>query len=54
MKLFSERYGYLNPREVIIREEITDPILNSILNWHEIVYGNYTIFDDRIFDREKI
>ena len=54
MKLFSERYGYLNPREVIIREEITEPILNSILNWLDIVYSKYSIFETKIFDREKI
>ena len=37
MKLFSERYGYLNPREVIIREQITEPIQNSIYNWITIL-----------------
>lgn len=37
MALFSERYGYLKPREVIIREQITEPIQNSIYNWYEIL-----------------
>lgn len=37
MKLFSERYGYLNPREVIVREQITEAIQNSIYNWYEIL-----------------
>jgi len=31
--MFSERYGYANPREIIIREQITEPIENSICNW---------------------
>lgn len=53
MALFSERYGYLNPREVIIREEITEPILNSILNWLEVFYTkNAFKFGD--FNRDKI
>lgn len=33
MASFSERYGYIKPSDVIIREEITQPIMNSILNW---------------------
>lgn len=33
MALFSERYGYLRPRDVIIREQITEQIQNSIYNW---------------------
>lgn len=53
MKLFSERYGYLNPREVIIREQITEPILNSILNWLEVFHGRNALkFKD--FDRHSI
>ena len=30
MALFSERYGYVKPSEVIIREEITKRIRNAI------------------------
>lgn len=37
MSLFSERYGYLNPREVIIRGHITEQIQNSIYNWILII-----------------
>ena len=37
MALFSERYGYLKPREVIIREQITEPVQNSIYNWYNIL-----------------
>lgn len=32
MKLFSERYNYTNPSEVIIRERITPAIKNAIFN----------------------
>ncbi len=42
MKLFSERYGYLNPREVIVREQITGTILNAIINWLVLLYKNNT------------
>lgn len=45
MKLFSERYGYINPKEVIVREEITEPILNSILNWLHMYYKKAEAFD---------
>lgn len=33
MALFSERYGYVKPNDIIIRERLTEPILNSIDNW---------------------
>jgi len=33
MATFSERYGYTKASDVIIREKITEPIKNSILNW---------------------
>jgi hypothetical protein len=33
MKSFSERYGYTKVSQVIIREEITEPVKNSIINW---------------------
>ena len=39
MALFSERYGYLSPRTVIIREQITEQIQNSIYNWITKVYN---------------
>lgn len=44
MANFSERYGYTKVSAVIIREEITIPITNSILNWFyeiEIYVGGY-------------
>lgn len=40
MANFSERNGYENPREVIIREQINEPIQNSIYNWITIIYDN--------------
>jgi hypothetical protein len=54
MKLFSERYGYIDPNDVIIREQITEPVLNSILNWWDIINSRYTIFESQIYNREKI
>lgn len=38
MANFSERNGYENPREVIIREKINEPIQNSIYNWITLIY----------------
>lgn len=35
MALFSERYGYIKPSEVIIRERITPEIQNAILNCYD-------------------
>lgn len=32
MARFSERYGYVKPNDVIVRECITEPIINSICN----------------------
>jgi hypothetical protein len=54
MKLFSERYGYIDLNDVIIREQITEPVLNSILNWWDIINSRYTIFESQIYNREKI
>lgn len=54
MALFSERNGYVVPQKVIVREQITEPVLNSIINWLDIVYNRYSIFHSEIFDREKI
>ena len=54
MALFSERNGYVDPKKVIVREQITEPVLNSIINWLDIVYNRYSIFHSEIFDCEKI
>ena len=35
MTLFSERYGYTNPSNVIIRKEITVGIQNAICNCYD-------------------
>lgn len=37
MARFSERYGYVKPNDVIIRECITEPIKNSIYNWFSML-----------------
>ncbi len=48
MARFSERYGYVKPSDVIIRECITEPILNSICNWLDLLrtdVGDYKEMD---------
>lgn len=40
MARFSERYGYEKPREVIIREQINEPIQNSLYNWITKIYDD--------------
>ena len=52
MALFSEKYGYLKPREVIIREQITEPIQNSIYNWLVRLWNNNAYYHR--FDRHEI
>lgn len=37
MARFSERYGYVKPNDVIVRECITEPIKNSIYNWFSML-----------------
>lgn len=37
---FSERYGYVNPKEVFVREQLTESIQNSIYNWLRIIRDN--------------
>ena len=48
MARFSERYGYVKPNDVIIRECITEPIQNSICNWLDMLrtdVGDYKEMD---------
>lgn len=40
MKLFSERYGYTKPSDVIIRERITPEIQNAICTWYDELRGS--------------
>lgn len=50
MALFSERYGYVKPDDIIIRERINEPILNSIDNWlYDIPKDNKWIEIQRVF-----
>jgi len=45
MAVFSERYGYTKVSELIIREEIPEPIRNSILNWLHFVEKSITSYN---------
>lgn len=38
MSLFSERYGYTKPSDVLIRETITEEIVNSICSCYDYLY----------------
>ncbi len=40
MVKFSERNGYTDVSNIIIREEITPAILNGIMNWLDVLKGN--------------
>ena len=53
MKLFSERYGYTHPSDVIIRERITPEIQNAICNCYDKLpkllyefYTSYNMYED--------
>ena len=57
MTLFSERHGYLKPKDIIIRGQITEPIQNSICNWistickynSEVIAFNYYEIEQHIW-----
>ena len=57
MSLFSERYGYTKPSEVIIREEITREIQNAILSCYDrlmcFLRENYSWHGNVYFELEK-
>lgn len=44
MGLFSDRYWYTHPSDVIIREQITPEIQNAIQKMHEIMVKNILLF----------
>lgn len=46
MVQFSERYGYVKPNNVIIRECITEPIKNSICNWLGFISNEVGLYKD--------
>lgn len=46
MARFSERYGYVKPNNVIIRECITEPIKNSICNWLGFISNEVGLYKD--------
>ena len=47
MKLFSERYGYTKPSDVIIREKITTVIQNSVYNCFVYLIENLSSIDNQ-------
>lgn len=55
--IFSERYGYTKPSEVIIREEITREIQNAICSCYDrlmcFLKVNYAWYGDVYFELEK-
>lgn len=57
MKLFSERYNYTKPSDVIIREQITPEIQNAICSCYdrlqELFNNSSTYNEDPYFDMEK-
>lgn len=58
MKIFSERYGYAKPSDVIIREKITPEIQNAICSCYDKLYSSFIDFrlhyyDDPYIDMEK-
>lgn len=56
MALFSERYGYTKPSEVLIREKITTEIENVICSCYDVLYDalrkNYSYSDEIYNDME--
>lgn len=50
MARFSERYGYVKPNDVIVRECITEPIKNSICNWLDMIRTEVGSFQDMDMD----
>ena len=45
MALFSERYGYTKPSDVLIRETITEEIVNGICSCYDYLYEWLNIID---------
>lgn len=56
MGLFSERYGYIKPSEVIIRETITPEIQNAICSCYDKLhqyFKDYGIYSDEYMEMEQ-
>lgn len=51
MALFSERYGYKNPKEVFIREQITREIENAIFSAHNLL--DKWLNEDDVYSRSR-
>ena len=58
MALFSERYGYTKPSDVLIREQITEEIVNGICSCYDLLrdmlhkLDNYGSYDEYYCDME--
>lgn len=57
MKLFSERYNYTKPSDVIIREQITPEIQNAICSCYDMLKDSFpkseTYYENPYVDMEK-
>jgi len=52
MKLFSERYGYTKPSDVIIREKITPEIQNAICSCYDKLKNRLFLDSGLYFDTD--
>lgn len=55
MALFSERYGYIKPSDVIIRERITPEMKNAILTCYDMLFERLSDYNmlDLYYDMDK-
>ena len=54
MKLFSERYGYTKPSDVIIREKITPEIQNAICSCYDKLKNRFFLDSGLYFDTDPV
>lgn len=45
---FSQRYGYVKPADVIVREELSGAILNTVMNSFTELYNKYGFSNDEL------
>ena len=46
---FSQRYGYVKPADVIVREELSGAILNTVMNSFTELYNKYGFSYDELY-----
>jgi hypothetical protein len=46
---FSQRYGYVKPADVIVREELSGAILNTVMNSFTELYNKYGFSNDELY-----